>query len=125
MSRRGAPPASEAESQRRCAVMNGIEPPYGVIWSRWRQGKVIPFLGAGASLVGRPADKKWDADNPTFLPSGLELAHYLADETAFPSIDDSDRGNLAKVSSYYADLNGRVLLCEQLRTVFNRPYVSS
>src|SRR5438094_796038 len=35
-----------------------IEPPYGVILNRWRRGKVVPFLGAGASFVGRPADVK-------------------------------------------------------------------
>ena len=54
------------------------EPPYGVIWNRLKAGKVVPFLGAGASFAGRPPDARWDAATPTFLPSGLELAHFLA-----------------------------------------------
>lgn len=77
---------------------------YGLIWNRLKAGKVVPFLGAGASFVGRPPDAKWDAATPTFLPSGLELAHFLANEAEFPSTDPHDRNDLAKVSSYYADV---------------------
>ena len=83
------------------------EPPYGVIWNRLKVGKVVPFLGAGASFVGRPPGAQWDARNPVFLPSGRELSNLLATETSFPSTDAYDRDNLAKVTSYYADLSGR------------------
>jgi len=34
------------------------EPPYGIIWNCWKAGKVIPFLGAGASFIGRPPDER-------------------------------------------------------------------
>ena len=34
------------------------EPPYGIIWNEIKEGNVVPFLGAGASFVGRPEDKK-------------------------------------------------------------------
>jgi len=98
------------------------EPPYGVIWSRMKAGKVIPFLGAGASLVGRPADAVWDAEHSKFLPTGRELSHFLADATSFPSADPRDRDDLAKVSSYYAETNGRPLLREQLRERLNRQF---
>ena len=54
-----------------------VEPPYGVIWNRIKSGKVIPFLGAGASFVGRPSDMPWDPNNPQFLPSGRELSQLL------------------------------------------------
>src|SRR5215471_12250169 len=100
------------------------EPPYGVICNRLKVGKVIPFLGAGASLVGRTSDAGWDAAQPTFLPSGLELAHFLADEAEFPSTDPRDRDDLAKVSSYYADISGRRTLRERLREVLNHAYQS-
>jgi SIR2-like protein len=100
------------------------EPPYGVIWNRLKAGKVVPFLGAGASFVGRPPDTKWNADKPAFLPSGLELAHFLADETMFPSVSPSDRDDLAKVSSYYSDISGRRTLRECLRKVLNHDYKS-
>jgi hypothetical protein len=101
------------------------EPPYGIIWKRMKEGRVVPFLGAGASLVGRPAGAKWDND-AKFLPSGGELARHLADEATFPSDDPRDLDDLAKVSSYYADISGRSTLRDSLREIFSRdiPYGS-
>ncbi len=98
------------------------EPPYGVIWNRLKVGKVVPFLGAGASFVGRPPGAQWDPRQPVFLPSGRELSNLLATETSFPSTDAYDRDNLAKVASYYADLSGRRALRDRLRDVFNHNY---
>lgn len=93
------------------------EPPYGVIWNCLKLGKVVPFLGAGASLVGRASSESWNPSRPTFLPSGRELSQCLASETSFPSNEPRDREDLAKVSSYYADVNGRRTLRERLRDV--------
>ena len=98
------------------------EPPYGVIWNRMKSGKVIPFLGAGASMAGRVPGASWDPRNPAFLPSGRELSNFLADETMFPSEFPGDRDDLAKVTSYYADVSGRRLLRERLREVLNHAY---
>ncbi len=98
------------------------EPPYGILWNRFKAGKVIPLLGAGASLVGRPSNEAWNADKPKFLPSGLELAHFLADEATFPSKDSRDLDDLAKVSSYYSEIAGRRTLRERLREVLNYDY---
>jgi hypothetical protein len=100
------------------------EPPYGIIRNRLKAGKVVPFLGAGASFVGRAPDARWDATAPTFLPSGLELAHFLADEAKFPSTAAYDRDDLVKVASYYAVMAGRRPLRERLREVLNHPYQS-
>src|SRR5512132_3285116 len=100
------------------------EPPYGIICNRLKAGCVIPFLGAGASFVGRLPDVEWDAAAPSFLPSGLELARLLADEAEFPAKDAHDRDDLAKVSSYYVDVAGRRTLRERLREVLNQPYRS-
>jgi hypothetical protein len=96
-----------------------IEPPYGVIWNRIKAGKVIPFLGAGASLVGRQADVAWDPHQPQFLPSGRELSRFLAEESSFPSQDPRDLDDLAKVASYYAIISGRRTLRERLHEVLN------
>jgi len=46
-----------------------------------KAGKVIPFLGAGASLVGRPAGATWAGEQSSFLPTGGELSGLLAEET--------------------------------------------
>ena len=101
---------------------SGVAPPYGVIWKFLKSGKVIPFLGAGASFVGRPRDSNWNAAKPEFLPSGLELAHFLAGQANFPAADERDRDDLAKVSSYYADIAGRGILRETLRDVFSHEF---
>jgi SIR2-like protein len=98
------------------------EPPYGVIWNRLLAGKVVPFLGAGASMFARQPGSKWDGRTPAFLPSGAELAGFLADETSFPSTDERDIDDLAKVCSYYVDVSSRPVLRERLRYVFNRSY---
>lgn len=98
-----------------------IEPPYGIIWDTLNDGNVIPFLGAGGSLAGRRG-ARWDALNPTCLPSGVELSELLADKANFPSTDPRDREDLAKVSSYFADAAGRLRLRRQLRQVLNHPF---
>jgi len=48
------------------------------------EGRVVPFLGAGANLCNREKDAKWTAISPEF-PSGAELAQYLANTLAAPS----------------------------------------
>src|ERR1700688_3550815 len=94
-----------------------MEPPYGVISNLLRKGRVVPFLGAGASMTGRPAGVAWDVKAPAFLPSGLDLSHLLADEAQFPSSDEHDRGDLARVASYFANVAGRRILRDRLREV--------
>lgn len=98
------------------------EPPYPIIWSRMRAGKVIPFLGAGASIVGRPPDATWNAEQSTFPPTGRELSRFLAEQSLFPSDDPYERNDLAKVSSYLAEMNGRPVLCDLLHEKLNRQY---
>ncbi len=97
-------------------------PPYGIIWNSLKEGNVVPFLGAGASFVGRKETMKWMSPEDGFLPSGNELANLLAEESEFPSDIQFDRDDLSKVSSYYADIAGRLRLRKRLHDVFNRNY---
>jgi hypothetical protein len=96
-----------------------IEPPYGVIWDALNSGQVVPFLGAGASMVG---SKQWDSKNPECLPTGRQLAEYLAKQSALPSVDERERFDLAKVASYYSDVSGRGILRRKLREIFLRDF---
>jgi len=89
-----------------------IEPPYGIILQELRSGNAIPFLGSAASRVGGG-----DGD-PAILPSGAQLSDMLADAAKFPSTDAHDRGDLAKVSSYYVDASNRGALRRKLRNIF-------
>lgn len=99
------------------------EPPYGIIANQLKQGNVIPFLGAGASLSGRPPDAKWDGRTATFLPSGKELANQLAEDCSLPSSDPYDCDDLSKVSSYYAEVSAdRAALRGTLHQTLDRDY---
>jgi len=82
-------------------------------------GKVIPFLGAGANLCGRPETVDWRGEGgERYLPSGSELADYLAEEFAYPEGEPRD---LVRVSQY-VDLatGGEAALFETLHSLFSR-----
>ena len=98
------------------------EPPYGEIWDLLRTGSVVPFLGAGSSLCARDPEAHWDGDHPTVLPSGIELAAYLAHKSSFPSKEPRDLEDLAKVASYFSDLAGRRRLRQRLRDILNHDF---
>jgi SIR2-like domain len=48
------------------------------------KGMVVPLLGAGVNACGRPADFVWQARDRQYLPTGGELATYLAEEFDAP-----------------------------------------
>ena len=94
-------------------------PPDREIADLLREGQVIPFLGAGVNLGSRPLNASW-SENSNFLPRGDELSRYLADIINFPSDDEHDLTDLAKVSSYYVETSARFRLLNRLREVFRR-----
>jgi hypothetical protein len=100
-----------------------FEPPYPVIFDRLQQGKVVPFLGAGASIVGRQGSEVWTS-GAAFLPRGGELSRLLAQKAAFSSVsaDPDDQADLLKVSAYYEQASGRDALRDELHGVLARPY---
>ena len=99
------------------------EPPYGEIVDLLESGEVIPFLGAGVNFGTRTtASAKWDDKAPTFLPSGAELSKFLASKSNFPSADERDRCDLAKVASYFAETSARSRLRQRLHEVFDREF---
>jgi hypothetical protein len=97
-----------------------VEPPYPLIWKLIKQGRVVPFLGAGASLGQRPDNTSWRTEETRFFPSGRELSEWLANMTNFPSASEYDRSDLAKVASYFYEVNGKTLLYAQLHDVLDR-----
>jgi hypothetical protein len=99
--------------------MNQLVPPYPLILNKLNSSKVIPFLGAGASLGGRQPGATWSKGVKDFLPTAGELAGYLADTTAFPPGESRD---LTKVAQYYSVVGGRQSLNEELHSIFNCDY---
>jgi len=80
-------------------------------------GRMIPFLGAGANLCDR-GDEPWEPDSP-FLPSGSELADYLASRGRYPDPGDH---NLLRVSQYVGAARGEDELYLFLHEIFGLDY---
>jgi SIR2-like domain len=81
------------------------------------KGWVVPFLGAGVNLCGRPDELKWERGR--YLPSGTELAEYLAESYSYSG---ADRADLLRVSQYIAVMTGDGPLYRDLREVFDHDY---
>jgi SIR2-like domain len=86
------------------------------------QGRVIPFLGAGANQSSRPLGAIWDVERSDYLPSGSELSRHLATSFSCPPSDISEIADLLHVSEYVALTSGSGALYRELHDVFNRDY---
>jgi hypothetical protein len=99
-----------------------LPPPYPEIYEAVRAGKLIPFLGAGAPLYDRnPKETPWfqkqgGQDVISHLPTGGELAEYLAARTQLPS---GERGELTKMAQYYEAVLGPDPLRRRLSDIFS------
>lgn len=80
-------------------------------------GEVVPFLGAGVNLCGRPKDQGWKQGE--FLPSGGELSEYLAKRCGYPLADPD---NLVRVAQYQATMQGGGPLYKRLKEIFDADY---
>jgi hypothetical protein len=87
-----------------------------IVARRLGAGSVVPFLGAGANLLERPADARWESDG--YLPSGAELAAYLAEPYAYPEHDL----DLLRVSQWVDLVSSPRALVDELHRVFSREY---
>jgi hypothetical protein len=99
------------------SIEHADEDHYWLVASRLLAGKVVPFLGAGANLCGRPEGAGWAVGK--FLPSGHELAAYLAQKSRYPVADDFD---LLRVSQYVDAVLGESALYEYVRSTFDADY---
>jgi hypothetical protein len=86
-----------------------------IVARRLGAGSVVPFLGAGANLLERPVAVSWEDG---YLPSGLELASYLAKPYAYPG-EDLD---LLRVSQWVDLVSSERALVDELHDIFSREY---
>ena len=87
-----------------------------IVARRLGVGSVVPFLGAGANLCERPSDARWQDG---YLPSGAELAAYLAEPYAYPESEL----DLLRVSQWVDLISSPRALMDELHDVFSRDYV--
>src|SRR5215217_197364 len=81
-------------------------------------GTVVPLLGAGANLCDRDGEQGWERGSN--LPSGAELACYLADKLHYP--DERSTDDLVRVSQYGQAKRGSGTLYRYLHEVFADRY---
>jgi hypothetical protein len=86
-----------------------------IVARRFGMGSVIPFLGAGANLCERPPDVDW---REGYLPSGAELAAYLAVPYGYPE----PQLDLLRVSQWVDLVSSPRALVDELHAVFSRRY---
>jgi len=103
--------------------MDQLSPPYPLIRDRLARGNVIPFLGAGASLVSpRTADPdahEQARQNEPELLTGGQLAQTLAARMVLP---EGTSLALAEVAQYFELIMGRPPLHEELHDIFAKDY---
>jgi hypothetical protein len=95
-----------------------LEPHCRYVAKQIVSGRVVPFLGAGVNLCGRPEELVWRA-GLNWLPSGKELARYLADSFEYPGNSPED---LLRVSQFISAMAGAYPLYEKLRSLFEGDY---
>jgi hypothetical protein len=86
------------------------------------KGMVVPLLGAGVSSCGRPPDSGWHLGEQRYLPTGAELAAYLAEEFDAP-VEVAETHDLPRVSQFIdaIERSGGELY-ETLHRVFDADY---
>ena len=82
--------------------------------------QVVPFLGAGVNLCGRPAGQAYDPDRN--LPLGKELSKYFAEKYDYPANKEEPRPDLLRVSQYVYAMHGAGVLYEDLHRLFKVLY---
>lgn len=96
--------------------MLDLESHYKNVVMAINRGRLVPFFGAGVNLVGRTGETHWQPGQSDCLPSGGELATYLAKAYGYPADQPTD---LLRVCQYVSVVNGIGPLYEDLRDIFD------
>ena len=99
-----------------------VDSHYRIVIKAMVEGRVVPLLGAGINLCGRPTNEVWERRDPHFLPSGGELATFLAEYFEYPPDDARD---LVRVSQYAAVMQGLGPLYDELHEIFDSDHEPS
>jgi SIR2-like protein len=94
-----------------------LEEHYHAVVRALKHGNLVPVLGAGANLCGRPTDASFETGR--YLPSGNELAERLAQDFNYPSGDPLE---LVRVSQYASLVSGSQALYDTLHEIFDADY---
>jgi hypothetical protein len=102
--------------------LDSLDSHYRIVIKAMLEGRVVPLLGAGINLCGRQRDDIWERREPRFLPSGGELAAFLAEYFEYP---EEQLNDLVRVSQYAAVMQGLGPLYDELHEIFDADYEPS
>jgi hypothetical protein len=112
------PPPTEKKSEDSFSTNLPNQEHYDSVIDSLMEGELVPFFGAGVNMCGRPEDATWGPGQ--YLPSGAELASYLANRFSYPWAESG--GDLLRVSQYVALVRGDGPLNKRLREIFIETY---
>lgn len=115
-------------------MLEQSDPHFTTITKCILDGNLVPFLGAGANLCGRPQNAAWQQGQ--YLPSGGELAALLAGNYAFPKRELKimcpkckeevrvleEAQDLLRIAQYVANYSGLGQLYDDLHKIFDAEY---
>jgi hypothetical protein len=104
-----------------------------LVISKFLQGRVVPFLGAGVNLSDRPEGFDWKLSREAYPPSGMELARFLAGKFDFPQSVTACPAppelrcpppelDLARICQYGDLTLGKGELYDELRSIFTHEF---
>ncbi|HEX8180217.1 MAG TPA: SIR2 family protein [Pyrinomonadaceae bacterium] len=115
-------------------MLDPLDLHYRMVVKAITDGRVVPLLGAGVNMTGRPPGSAFQLGG-RYLPSGYELARMLADTFGYtPDMGQVKCPNcgtehpveypldLLRVSEYVALMTGSGALYDELRRLFNADY---
>lgn len=94
-----------------------LESHYTAVIKAMLNGRLVPFLGVGVNMIGRPQEAKWAQGQ--YAPTSQELAAYLAESYHYP---DEDSENVVGVSQYISVMNPQETLKSELHSLFDADY---
>ena len=106
-------------------MQDSLEPHFRNVVRASFEGSLIPLLGAGVNLSGRPAEKDWEPGRFDCLPSGAELAGHLASYFGYQAGNGNGVKDLVRVAQYVAVISGSGPLYDRLHRVFDGDYEPS
>lgn len=114
-------------------MQDPLDAHYRMLIKAITDGRVVPLLGAGVNLCGRPEGVAFQQGQ--YLPSGSELAALLAEDFGYspdgqevecPHCKEKHRVqyplDLLRVTQHIAVMTGSGPLYDELRTLFNADY---
>jgi hypothetical protein len=93
-----------------------LERHFALVTRLLADSRVVPFLGAGANLCGRPLAGGWH-EGAAYLPSGAELSGYLKRNWT-----DCSETELTRVAQWVSEMGGSGDLFNSLHYLCDRDY---